>query len=188
MAGERRTQEEARSKIASSLFRGPEPADSLWRGDRRAQQRGRNIGQFRSIPGSTVDRGLRLCGWAIALSPADGPDHGSCLGRSGSQFPLARAAVPPNMVISAAEESSWAIGRRTRCCITVRSSRWRSGSGDTSRAIREAGCKVPTSAMIDSLDPAEIELWFADRAFNIHRLENAIRLLADSSEESDRDS
>ena len=56
------------------------------------------------------------------------------------------------------------------------------------RAIREAGCKVPTSAMIDSLDPAEIELWFADRAFNIHRLENAIRLLADSSEESDRDS
>jgi hypothetical protein len=25
--------------------------------------------------------------------------------------------------------------------------------------------------MVDSLDPAEIELWFADRAFNIHRLE-----------------
>lgn len=55
-------------------------------------------------------------------------------------------------------------------------------------AIRGSGCKVPTPAMIDSLDAAEIELWFADRAFNIHRLENGIRLLADSPEESDRDS
>ncbi len=31
--------------------------------------------------------------------------------------------------------------------------------------IRAAGCAVPTSAMIDSLDPAEIELWFADNCF-----------------------
>lgn len=51
------------------------------------------------------------------------------------------------------------------------------------KAIRTAGCVVPTSAMIDSLDPTEIELWFADRAFSIHRIENAIRALADTSEE-----
>lgn len=36
---------------------------------------------------------------------------------------------------------------------------------------------VPTSAMIDSLDPAEIELWLADGAYRIHRLGNAVRLL-----------
>ena len=52
-------------------------------------------------------------------------------------------------------------------------------------AIREAGCAVPTSAMIDSLDPAEIELWFADGAFRSHRLENVISALA--SEMEDRD-
>ena len=39
--------------------------------------------------------------------------------------------------------------------------------------------------MIDSLDPAEIELWFADGAFRSHRLENAISALA--SEMEDRD-
>ena len=38
------------------------------------------------------------------------------------------------------------------------------------RTIRESGCAVPTSAMIDSLDPAEIELWFADNAFHTNRL------------------
>lgn len=54
------------------------------------------------------------------------------------------------------------------------------------RAIREAGCKVPRSAMIDSLDPAEIELWFADGAFTSHRLDNAIRLLANAREEPDQ--
>lgn len=45
--------------------------------------------------------------------------------------------------------------------------------------IRASGCAVPTTAMIDSLDPAKIELWFADSAFRIHRLEKAISLLAD---------
>lgn len=42
------------------------------------------------------------------------------------------------------------------------------------RTIREAGCAVPTLALIDSLDPAEIELWFADSAFRINRLNSAI--------------
>ena len=44
--------------------------------------------------------------------------------------------------------------------------------------IRASGCAVPTTAMIDSLDPAEIELWFADNAFRIHRLGNAIDVFA----------
>lgn len=44
--------------------------------------------------------------------------------------------------------------------------------------IRASGCAVPTTAMIDSLDPAEIELWFADNAFRFHRLENAIEIVA----------
>lgn len=56
------------------------------------------------------------------------------------------------------------------------------------RTIRQAGCPVPTPAMVDSLDPAEIELWFADGAFTSQRLENAIRALADSIEEPDRGS
>jgi hypothetical protein len=56
------------------------------------------------------------------------------------------------------------------------------------RAIREAGCPVPTPAMIDSLDPAEIELWFADSAFTIHRLDNTIRALADTPDEPEQDS
>lgn len=56
------------------------------------------------------------------------------------------------------------------------------------RAIREAGCTVPTPTMVDSLDPAEIELWFADNAFSSHRLENVIWLLADRTEEPDQDS
>lgn len=53
------------------------------------------------------------------------------------------------------------------------------------RTIREAGCAVPRSAIINSLDPAEIELWFADGAFRSHRLANAISALA--SEMDDRD-
>jgi hypothetical protein len=54
------------------------------------------------------------------------------------------------------------------------------------KTIRESGCKVPTSAMIDSLDPAEIELWFADSAFTIDRLGAVIRRLADSEDEPGR--
>jgi hypothetical protein len=45
------------------------------------------------------------------------------------------------------------------------------------RAIRAAGCVVPTPSMIDLLDPAEIELWFADNAFHIDRLGKAISAL-----------
>lgn len=52
--------------------------------------------------------------------------------------------------------------------------------------IREAGCKVPTPTMVDSLDPAEIELWFADGAFTNHRLENVIRALANSTDDTDQ--
>lgn len=55
------------------------------------------------------------------------------------------------------------------------------------RAIREAGCAVPTSAMINSLDPAEIELWFADGAFRSHRLQNAIAVLADEIDDGDEE-
>lgn len=38
------------------------------------------------------------------------------------------------------------------------------------RTIRSSGCAVPTSAMVDSLDPAVIELWFADNAFSLDRM------------------
>lgn len=55
------------------------------------------------------------------------------------------------------------------------------------RAIRAAGCAVPASAMIDSLDPAEIELWFADSAFSSHRLKSAIAVLADEIDDGDEE-
>lgn len=54
------------------------------------------------------------------------------------------------------------------------------------RTIRAAGCAVPTSAMIDTLDPAEIELWFADSAFQIDRLGNAISALTAEIEDPDQ--
>lgn len=38
------------------------------------------------------------------------------------------------------------------------------------RTIRASGCTVPTSAMVDSLDPVVIELWFVDNAFSIDRI------------------
>lgn len=47
------------------------------------------------------------------------------------------------------------------------------------RTIRASGCAVPTSALVDTLDPAEIEIWFADGAFRSHRLETVIRQLSD---------
>lgn len=46
------------------------------------------------------------------------------------------------------------------------------------RAIRESGCAVPTPALIDTLDPAEIEIWFADGAYRIDRLNSAIKAVA----------
>jgi hypothetical protein len=52
------------------------------------------------------------------------------------------------------------------------------------REIRAAGCTVPTSAMIVSLDPAEIELWFADGAYRIHRLGNAVVALASEANDA----
>lgn len=53
------------------------------------------------------------------------------------------------------------------------------------RTIRAAGCVVPTPSMIDSLDPAEIELWFADSAFRRHRMSNAISMLAAERDNGD---
>lgn len=47
------------------------------------------------------------------------------------------------------------------------------------RTIRASGCAVPTSALLDTLDPAEIELWFADKAFTIDRLNQVMRGVAD---------
>ena len=47
------------------------------------------------------------------------------------------------------------------------------------RTIRASGCAVPTTAFIDSLDPVEIEMWFADSAFRIDRLNTAVRGLAE---------
>lgn len=52
------------------------------------------------------------------------------------------------------------------------------------RTIRAAGCVVPTPSMIDSLDPAEIEIWFADGAFRSHRLNNTISILATEMDDS----
>ena len=46
------------------------------------------------------------------------------------------------------------------------------------KTIRASGCAVPTSAMVDTLDPAEIELWFADNAFTIDRLKNLTARIA----------
>lgn len=46
------------------------------------------------------------------------------------------------------------------------------------RTIRESGCAVPTTAMVDTLDPAEIEIWFADSAFNIERIKQAMKVVA----------
>ncbi|MGJ7042257.1 hypothetical protein J2Y63_005539 [Shinella sp. BE166] len=47
------------------------------------------------------------------------------------------------------------------------------------RTIREAGCAVPTTAMADTLDPAEIEIWFADNAFNIERIKQVMKAVAE---------
>jgi len=46
------------------------------------------------------------------------------------------------------------------------------------RTIRASGCAVPTSAHADTLDPAEIEFWFADSALRMHCLSEAIKELS----------
>jgi hypothetical protein len=54
------------------------------------------------------------------------------------------------------------------------------------RAIRASGCAVPVSAMIDTPDPAEIELWPADNSYRIDRLEKAARNLAELPDDTER--
>ena len=46
------------------------------------------------------------------------------------------------------------------------------------RAIRASGCAVPATAMVDTLDPAQIEIWFADNAFNIKRITQVMKAVA----------
>lgn len=53
------------------------------------------------------------------------------------------------------------------------------------RTIRASGCAVPTSAMVDSLDPAIIELWFADNAFTIDRLRNVMKKIAELPDDTE---
>jgi hypothetical protein len=53
------------------------------------------------------------------------------------------------------------------------------------KTIRASGCAVPTTALIDTLDPVEIELWFADGAFRSERLKNAIRALCQNDRAND---
>lgn len=55
------------------------------------------------------------------------------------------------------------------------------------RAIRAAGCAVPTTAYIDTLDPVAIEMWFHDGAERRHRLDAAVRALAALPPESETD-
>ncbi|NNU63346.1 hypothetical protein [Ochrobactrum soli] len=47
------------------------------------------------------------------------------------------------------------------------------------RTIRASGCAVPTPAMVDSLDPVEIELWFADRGYAVERIDQLAKRIAD---------
>jgi hypothetical protein len=46
------------------------------------------------------------------------------------------------------------------------------------RVIRASGCRVPTPALLDTLDPKEIEAWFAEGAASSHRLKKLIKRLA----------
>ena len=46
------------------------------------------------------------------------------------------------------------------------------------RLIRASGCRVPTPALIDTLDPEEIEAWFAEGEAASHRLKELIKRLA----------
>jgi hypothetical protein len=47
------------------------------------------------------------------------------------------------------------------------------------KTIRASGCEVPTSAMIDTLDPAETELWFADSALTLDWLSKLVVKIGD---------
>jgi hypothetical protein len=46
------------------------------------------------------------------------------------------------------------------------------------RVIRGSGCRVPTPALIDTLDPKKIEAWFAEGEATSHRLKKLIARLA----------
>ena len=46
------------------------------------------------------------------------------------------------------------------------------------RVIRASGCRVPTPALIDTLDPKEIEAWFVEGAATSLRLKTLIARLA----------
>jgi hypothetical protein len=46
------------------------------------------------------------------------------------------------------------------------------------RAIRAAGCTVPSAALINSLDPAVIEAWFAEKTEICGRLRMIVRKLS----------
>jgi hypothetical protein len=53
------------------------------------------------------------------------------------------------------------------------------------RTIRASGCVVPTAAMVDSLDPAVIELWFADNAFSIDRIRKLTAKIAELPDDTE---
>jgi hypothetical protein len=46
------------------------------------------------------------------------------------------------------------------------------------RIIRASGCRVPTLALADTLDPKEIEAWFVESDATSHRLKTLIGQLA----------
>jgi hypothetical protein len=46
------------------------------------------------------------------------------------------------------------------------------------RLIRASGSRVPTPALIDTLDPKEIEAWYAEGEATSHRLKELIKRLA----------
>ncbi|WP_027523327.1 hypothetical protein [Bradyrhizobium sp. Ec3.3] len=46
------------------------------------------------------------------------------------------------------------------------------------RAIRAAGCRVPTPHLVDTLDPDTIEAWFAEGAATSARLRRLIAAVA----------
>ena len=51
------------------------------------------------------------------------------------------------------------------------------------RTIRASGCTVPTTAMVDSLDPVEIEMRFLDNAESLTRMKRLIDDLGDQQPE-----
>ncbi|WP_273795189.1 hypothetical protein [Brucella intermedia] len=52
------------------------------------------------------------------------------------------------------------------------------------RTIRASGCAVLTPAMVDSLDPVEIELWFADGGYAVKRIDQLAKRIADLPDET----